>query len=145
MVQSKGVSNGQDPLAYPQLFRVTHGGRRECFSCIDLEHCQVCFGITAYDLSIIFFLVKKGYGQFCSPFNHMIIGQDVAVFAEDDTGSSPLSRPVFTMRHLPEKMFEKIAKRFMRHIGILKMPYFFNFACLDVYNRGAQFFCKIGK
>jgi len=75
----------------------------------------------------------------------MVVGEDVAVLADDDPGSGPLGPMVSRhLRHLFEKPSEKVIEGSFGELGSVKGS-LFNLGYLDIYHRRTQVVRQLGK
>ena len=83
------VADGQHPLADAGVVAVAERHRRQALG-VDLEHRHVGVGIGAHDLGLELPAVEQADRDLLGAFDHVVVGQDVAVGRDDEPGSAAL-------------------------------------------------------
>ena len=83
---TQGVADGHHAVAHVQLVGVAndHGGQA---GGIDLQHGYIVALVIADELGVILGAVVGGDGDGGCAFNHVVVGQDIAVIGEDEAGA----------------------------------------------------------
>ena len=82
-VQSKGIADSVDILAHLQVTRFGKHSRGQVGG-VDLQQGKVMCLVLQNDLRLILVLVAERYLHLLCIFDHMVVGEDAAVFAEDE-------------------------------------------------------------
>ena len=146
VAQAKRVPDGNDPVTDVQVIGVTHGRDGERLCGVDLQHRQVCFGISSHDPRCVLLLVGQGDGHLLGAFHHMVVRHDVAVTADDDSRPRPLGAKVLReLWHLLEKSFEELPEGSFWTLGPSKGRNFLNLGYLNIDDGRSQFIRQVGK
>ena len=84
-------TDGEHPFARTQLRRIAEPHHRQ-FLAFDLEHGDVGALVEAHDLGRVFAAVGRAHGDFIRIRDHVRVGEDVAVGADDEARAFTLAR-----------------------------------------------------
>ena len=91
VLEVEGSANGDGELTHPHLIGIGELHRnqaRDLFA--QLNHRQVGLGIPAADLGLHLATILEDHQNGLGIFDHMVVGQDVTVFAHDHSGPAPV-------------------------------------------------------
>ena len=83
------VTDRQHPFAHPGVVAVAQGHRRQALG-VDLEHGHVGIGVGSDDLGLELTAVEQPDRDLLGTLDHVIVGQDVAVGGDHETGTAAL-------------------------------------------------------
>ena len=86
MAQAERIADGHDPITHSQVVGIAQGRCRERLWDVHLQHRQVGLGITPDDAGLVFTTVGQGHRNFISAFNNVVVGKDLPLGADNDTG-----------------------------------------------------------
>ena len=87
VIKAKGVSHGNDPVAYFKFVGIAHGERAELLICFYTDKGQIGFGITAYDFCTEAPAACQLDVDFIGLLHNMIIGQNETIFINNKSRS----------------------------------------------------------
>ncbi len=82
-IQSKGIADGVDILPYLQAARFGKHSRGQVVG-VDLQQGKVVCLVLQNDLRLVLVFVAESYLDLLGICDHMIVGEDAAVFGEDE-------------------------------------------------------------
>ena len=83
LFQSERAADGHNPVADLQIFRIAKVQGVEIRGLFDLEQGQIGLGVPSDNLTFILIAVTEFDFNLVGLFNHVIIGQDISVTADD--------------------------------------------------------------
>ena len=93
VAEAEGVADRDDPVADPDPVGIAECDMRQRLVRIHLEERQVRFRVGADDARRQPALVVEGDGDVLRPVHDMMVGDDMAVFRDDEAGADPGRRP----------------------------------------------------
>src|SRR5690242_4500476 len=106
--QSKGVAYGHDPFADLKAIAVAQFGKGEFLLLVDLDQCQVQLFVHPLDLTLYLTPLGKLDQYLVGAVDYMVVGEDIAVGADDETAAQALFAARALLRHLIEELAEEI-------------------------------------
>ena len=111
LAEAEGVADGDDVVAHLQCVGVRERQRRQRI-CVDLEQRDIRLGVGAHQLRLERAAVGQGDGDLLRQFDHVIVGEQVAVLGvHDDAGAQRTGPPelrALALRHaLTEEFLEE--------------------------------------
>jgi hypothetical protein len=88
VIQVEGGADGDGKLAHPRLVRICQPGRRQppAFR-VDFDHGKIGLDIDTADFSVALAQVLEPHFDLFGAFNDVAVGQNVAIFANQDAGT----------------------------------------------------------
>ncbi len=87
LFQPERAPDGHDPLPDFETVGVSQSHGRQTFFRFDLEQSYIGDRIPPDDLGVEFAFIFKDNFDFIGALNHMVVGDDVSVFVDNETGS----------------------------------------------------------
>ena len=121
MAETKRITNSHHPFPYLQVFGTTQPQKREVLIvpglALDFNQGNIGFGVRTHQGSGVFFfssIVIKNHDNFICPFYHMIVGQDMTLLINHESGThTPFW---FLVRTLAKEPIIKITERIGRPV-----------------------------
>ena len=88
LAHTKWIANGQHLVAHGDVVRVAQGHHGQLLQG-DFQHGQVGFGVGANDGGAGAAAIGEADFDLVGPFHHVVVGQDVAIAADDDSAAQP--------------------------------------------------------
>ncbi|MFM1943697.1 MAG: hypothetical protein RI897_2679 [Verrucomicrobiota bacterium] len=108
LADAEGVADGEDDIADEDEVTIGERGMGEVVG-VDFEHGYIGFGVTSDDFGFVFFAgVFEGDFDFIGAINDVVVGEDVAIGGDDDTGAeATLFEGARGLGHAPESVAEE--------------------------------------
>ena len=109
-VEAEGIADGQGPLSNLQGVRIAQDRGGQLPSGVDLEDRHIGAGIDPHHLAVVDPVDGELDLDLLRPLDHMFIGEDIAVLADDEAGAEALLLAA-PLRLVPEQVAEKVIEQ----------------------------------
>src|SRR5690606_26616485 len=120
LAEPEGVAYGDDPVPHSGGIRITPLHIRQRFVRIDLHQSEIRLGIRADELRLVFLPALQRHGDLVGIFRHVIVGDDVAFWIDDEARADAADPPFRHLFRHSEKVLEALvseeALEELRHV-----------------------------